>query len=421
MTRYQRHCEWIALLFITLCFFVMPISVSLTTITYLAAFFFILISGNWKQRWQKVRRNPVIYGFWILFALFVVGVFYTVSHSHFVWRDLHKRHWMLITPFFMMLTINDVWRRRMINAFIIAMLITSILSYTRWLGLNIPLLLFHFALSDNSVFFERIVQYFFMSIAAFILAYRFLYHKKWRWINLGVFLLMAFNILFIGNGVTGYVIFCLLMLYLGFLRFSWKGILTGIVAGLALLSAAYLFSPSFHNRINTLPHQVHLYQKGTTHTSIGLRLGMWHNATTMIKHRPWFGYGTGSIHTAMQQTLTPQQIKITGLQNYVEYSFLNFTLQFGFVGLFIFVSVVISQIIVSFFLPFESRVIMQGFLLAFLVGSCANSFFTSFCETHLYSLFCAIYFSTLRFGERTKSSNSPPASKKAKATPIPAR
>ena len=385
--RFSLTTEWLALLTLVICSFVIPISVTATTITFLLAWVLILVSGNWRQRLQKIKHNPAAISFWVLFALFLIGLIYTISPHHLAFKDLQKRHWLLIAPFFMMVINDDCWRKRIINAFLIIMVITLFLSYLKWMGLDIVSFITHKKLSGIGVFFEHIVQYFFMSVAAFIFGYRFFYHAKWRWINLAIFILMAINLAFLSQGRTGYIQFGLLLSFLCFIRFGWKGVLTAVTLSILLFGAAFTLSDGVSKRIRAIPTEYQHYNKNNAMTPIGIRISMWHDAVLLIKKRPWFGYGTGNISTAMKQNLPPAMINLTGSIDYVEYSYLNFMLEFGVFGLFIFLGVIITQIIMTFRLPTEYKYTMQAFLIAYLAGSLANSFFVSFCEVHLYAIF----------------------------------
>lgn len=394
-SRFSLTTEWLALTMLVVCSFVVPISVTATTITFLLAWVLILASGNWRARLQKIIHNPAALSFWVLFALFLVGLIYTISPQHLAFKDLQKRHWLLIAPFFMMVINNDRWRERMINAFLIIMVITLFLSYLKWMKLDLVNYIIHKKLSGVGVFFEHIVQYFFMSVAAFIFGYRFFYRPKWRWVNLSVLILMAINLAFLSQGRTGYIQFGLLLVFLCFIRFGWKGILSAFAISVLLFGAAFTLSNGVAKRIRAIPAEYQHYDNANAMTPIGIRISMWHDAMLLIKKRPWFGYGTGNISTAMKQNLPPAMIKLTGPIDYVEYSYLNFMLEFGVFGLFTFLGVIITQIIISFRLPTEYKYTMQAFLIAYLAGSLANSFFVSFCEVHLYAIFSAVCFSAL--------------------------
>src|SRR3990167_5056970 len=86
----QSRFQWLALFFLTLCFFVSTISVSATTVIYLCAFGCVLLSGDWHARWQRIKTNPSALSFWLLFALFIIGIFYSTSTAHLIWRDINK-------------------------------------------------------------------------------------------------------------------------------------------------------------------------------------------------------------------------------------------------------------------------------------------------------------------------------------------
>jgi len=393
---FKERTEWLALFTLIACSFVIPISVTATTITFLLAWVLILISGQWRERWQRIKNNPAALSYWVLFALFVIGLIYTVSPGHLAFKDLQKRHWLLIAPFFMMIIKDDHWRERIVNAFLIAMIFTLVLSYLKWAGFDFYLMLFHKTLPGVGVFFEHIVQSFFLCIAAFIFGYRFFYRTRWRWIYLTLFILIAINILFLSHGRTGYLQILLLLAFLSFIRFSWKGVLGAFLLSMILLGTAFSIPGSFRTRILNIGKQYQNYHQGKTKTAIGQRIGMWEDAMILIKKHPWTGYGTGGIHTAMQENLSIKQINKTGPIDYVEYSYLNFLLQFGVFGLIIFLGVVATQIVISFRLPREYKYMMQAFLIAYLTGSLFNSFFVSYCEVHLYAIFSALCFSTLK-------------------------
>src|SRR3989338_619972 len=182
MTTLIRNRQFITLCLLTLCFFASPISVTVTTITYCASFFCVLISGDWQSRWQSIQCNRAAWSFWILFFLFLVGASYSTSPWRLIFFDIQKRHWLLITPFLMMVMQDALWRRRMINAFLSSMIVTLLFAYAHYFfKVNITGKTSNLDLSTDIVFAFHIVQSFAMNIAAFICAYRTLFEKKCRW------------------------------------------------------------------------------------------------------------------------------------------------------------------------------------------------------------------------------------------------
>ncbi|OGO92700.1 MAG: hypothetical protein A3F10_03470 [Coxiella sp. RIFCSPHIGHO2_12_FULL_42_15] len=373
--------------------FVLPISVTATTCCYLLAGFLALCSGHWQERWQRIKFNPAALSFWILICLFLLGLLYTFSPWNLALKDLQKRHWLLITPFLMILLTDDRWRLRTINSFLLAMYITLCLSFLKFFGVDIYFQITGKYLNGVNVFYEHIVQTFFFSMAAFIIGYRFFYYEKWRWFYGISYLLLTLNVLFLSDSGTGYVLFLLQLIYIALIRLGWKGFLLGIGLGVILMGTSFLNFSAMKERAYHIASDYDSYHKGQTITSVGLRIAMWHNAILLIKGRPLTGYGTGGIRTAMTKNLSPEDIKKTQLLDYVENTILNFILEFGFLGLIIFLSAITIQIVACFYLPHEYKHLMLVFLMLFLMGGLANSFFVSFCEAHLYSLLAAVCFS----------------------------
>ncbi|OGT44972.1 MAG: hypothetical protein A3E82_02000 [Gammaproteobacteria bacterium RIFCSPHIGHO2_12_FULL_38_11] len=400
----SQCCEWIALMLLTSCFFVSPISVSLTTITYLGAFIFLLLSGDWRARWERIKNNKAAMSFWLLFALLIVGIFYSASTPQFIFKDIQKRHYLLMTPFFMMIIQDEQWRQRMINAFLFAMIVTLFFSSIQTIfhvrfSNSIHLLRHQFDIS--SVFVDHIVQSFAMNIAAFICAYRFFFKKKNRMAYLIFFILMAVNIMLMNKGRTGYGIFLLLCFYLSVIRFGWKGIaVTGLLSVVACLFV--LYTPNnFHARLQKMHYQYGAFQKFEKrgvlmhHQSVIQRIEMWKISKKMIKKRPWFGYGTGGIEAQLPKIIPAKERVFNKSLNYVESDYLNFILAFGFVGLAVFLFVIFLQIKTTFQLPHPYRCLMQATLIALLFGGIFNGFLISFSVSHFYALLSAVCFSAL--------------------------
>ena len=400
----NHRCEWISLLFLTLCFFVSPISVTLTTITYLLAFAFLLLSGDWYARWSRIKNNKAALSFLLLAALFFIGIFYSTSIPHLILQDFQKRHWLLMTPFFIMILTEECWRKRMINTFLCAMIITLFISVLKFFfHLNL-IAWIHFAGERNGarVFLDHIEQSFAMNIAAFICGYRFLFEKKLRLFYVVIFLLMAINIVFMSTGRTGYGIFFLLLMYLGLMRFGWRGILAAVIVGIAMIGIAYFASASFQSRMKSMAHHFEHYDQIQQKTSISQRVEMWNIATRMIDKKPYFGYGTGGIRTQLPLVVPAKDRVFNPSIDYVESIYLNFLLEFGAFGLGVLLIAIALQIKTTFQLPHAYRCLMQAVLIAVFFGGFFNAFFVSFPIAHMYALFSVLCFSSFYHGKMRK-------------------
>ncbi len=383
--------------------FAVAVSVSATSVLFILAFIACLVFLSCSRHAlrslvQTLNQNRALLGCWVLVAIYLVGTLYSVSDHHERWRDLQKMHWLLMTPILSVLFTDPRWRRRLQNSFLLAMSLTLILSYAKALGWldclgDLPK---HLA-SGNNVFFEHIVQTFFMDVALFMVGYRVLFEsnntgKKLYYFYILFLCLGVINLFFMEESATGFLAFVVLMAYLFYQRFSYKGLMyTGLCLSV-LMGLSLSQSQLIKTRMHTVKHEYTQYQSGQTISSLGLRLAMAKTSVDLIKQQPWYGYGTGGIKAAMTMKLSPAQIDRTGLIDYVEISPFNFILQFGLLGLLGFSLFLVWQIQGLKYLPRQEAILMQGFLLAYLASSLINCFFISFCETHLYALMMAMCF-----------------------------
>lgn len=396
--RVSHYAASIALIFFMLCCFVVSISVTLTVIAYLSAFLCILIAGGWQARWMDIKNNPAALSFWLIGLLFLIGAFYSTSTHQLILHDLQKRHWLLITPFLMTLLKRDSWRRRMVNAFLCAVIITVCFSYLQSvLGFRFVALLHikteRSVIDIHSVFENHIIQSVVMNIGAFLCGYRFLFEKRGRTFYGIFFILLALNILCMTHDRTGYGVFLIILLYLGALRFGAKGLLIAGVSFFIVATSAFYFSPGFQDRMKSVYSYVTHQKQAPVENSLAQRTEMWKIAKKMIAVRPWFGYGTGGIRTALQTVVPASERTLDPAIDYVESIYLNFLLEFGIVGLAVFFIAIAMQIKTSFSLSHEYRALMHIIFIVVLVGGLFNAFLVSSPIAHLYSLFSAICFS----------------------------
>ena len=134
---------------------------------------------------------------------------------------------------------------------------------------------------------------------------------------------------------------------------------------------------------------------------------MMHIAKSMIQKRPWFGYGTGGISTALPHVVPVKQRQLNPWLNYVESIYLNYWLEYGLVGLLIFLIFIGIQIRVSFQLPKEYRFLIQVVMIAFFFGGFFNSFVMSAPIAHMYSLLAAACFSALPRLKKSSTGSQP--------------
>lgn len=387
----KYYSRSMAPIFLMLMAFAIPTSITLTSIFALLTLICVLLSGNWNEKWSTLLKNPVAISFFILALLFVLGLFYTDATFSQALYDIKKHHPYFLAPFLMLAIPSDIIRKNILNLFLAAVLLTLGLSYLKYFNiLNVTP-----KLPGVSVFYAHITQNTFLAFSAGICAYRFFYYEKFNWAYAILFFLIGFNVFLLSDGRTGYISFALVVVYVSLFRYGWKMLFAAFALIAILFSSAYFLSPHFSERIHQVRQEQHLFEKGKTNTSVGIRLAELKYTLPLIEKKWIIGYGTGGIFNAVA-TLPPSLVDRSLWASYMETGYLNILLAFGVLGLLIFLSVFALQIFYSFKLPREYRFTMQLFLCIYLISAFANPVFVSFGELNLYAFLSAVLFSALQ-------------------------
>ncbi len=377
-----------ALFFIVLAGFSIPISITATNTCFFMAAFLGIVSGRFFQNWQVVKHNPIVWSAVLFFLYTVIGLSWSIGP----WGDrlagIHKYAKLLYIPLFLPLFIDKIWRERAIFAFLLAVLITVIISYLKFfLGWHIGKYQ-----PASFVFFTHIETGFLIAFAAYILAYYGWRLRGWKkiicWVGVVFF---SFQEFFINNGRTGWVAYIGLLLLFAIQHFHLKGLILGAILMLLLLFSFYTISPTFHQTFNQSLQNIRQYEAGNVQSSLGYRLSFVDISWQLVKQKPVFGYGTGGFQTAY--TLTP------GVPNWRHLrtphnEYLMTMVQLGIVGLLLLLLMFYIQLHSSFYLE-DTRFLAQALLLAFLLSCAYNAFLYLSVSGHFYVFFTALCYAEL--------------------------
>ena len=79
--------------------------------------------------------------------------------------------------------------------------------------------------------------------------------------------------------------------------------LIAVMAAMTIVIGAFTYnSNNFYERVFQAKSDFELIQQENYGTSVGYRLAMWDVGVHAITQRPWFGYGTGTVASAFEQT-----------------------------------------------------------------------------------------------------------------------
>ena len=199
--------------------FAMPVSTSATDILFIAVVVLNLLAGNLADTYRLVVRSPIALSLLALFILLVIGVSYTSAPLSEAFSVVMKYDKLLFALFLLPVFVQPQWRRYAIAVFTVAMVVVLIASYLKVFGV----IHYHPAFGRSSVFQNHIQQNYFMAFACYLFALHMKDYPRYRWIFALLLVFAVYNVLFLSDGRSGYVILAALTLFFLFHYFSWRG------------------------------------------------------------------------------------------------------------------------------------------------------------------------------------------------------
>lgn len=205
------------------------------------------------------------------------------------------------------------------------------ISWLLWLGVEVP---FTRRPIEKGVAFTSSLEQPVMTVLVMVALWNFQEYwiKQWgRWFVRLTIIAMAFNMIFVMSGRTGYIVFLLAVAIEIYRmlpsRLRWISLLSPFI----LSAIFYSVSPIFHKRIAEIDTNTETYLKNETLSSEGERLDMWKQTASGILKKPILGYGIGSMPDVYNGE--DGLIKSPVTQPHQQYLF--WWAEFGFVGLMI--------------------------------------------------------------------------------------
>lgn len=299
-------------------FALLPFSAKIANVTALLVLVLWLLEGGLKEKWARIRSNPVAWLPIFYFLILCMGLLWTSDIGWGLHIIKKSRRFLLIPVFISVATaFPKVWFRGSL-AFVVSSALSALVSLgvaSHWLPV-----FGHATRKSPSPFVYHTSYGPALAWAAYLALALALFSPKiskgWK-TGLGVSAGIITLALFVNIGVAGYAAFLMLC---GLLVWQWrKNILWPMLAGLLLVGSAYFLSPTVHRRVNQNINEVLSYKEKVAHqespeagtsksSSIGPRLVFWENTWQIIKQYPVLGAGTGDFpveYEKVRQRRTP--------------------------------------------------------------------------------------------------------------------
>ena len=371
------------LLIIMLC--LLPLNVECRKILLLTITALILLLPEY---WNSLRR--VFYTPWVLSALGLFGLSLIAclwSYGDLETRGfvLEKYNKLLLLPI-LIVGFRERWIRYMsLYGFLITMMINCIASILQYYEL-FPV----FSHTINGLFYDHVTTGFMMAFAAYLAAaLGFKKSRKFTWylVHFGFMVIYSYQILFINDGRTGYVIY----LFLGILFFiqycTWRQTIIGLPCFLLIFSLSYFHSPIMQQRTNDLISENNSHQLGKKNTSTSYRLQAYSYSWQLIKRHPLLGNGTGSFMYLARKKYPMTDNNM--LEPHNQYCFA--TVELGVVGLSVLLTFFGTLLWGCYYLQ-EMRLLAIATILSFMLGNLIDSLLYFSGTGYFFISMMALYF-----------------------------
>ncbi|WP_069470692.1 O-antigen ligase family protein [Candidatus Marithrix sp. Canyon 246] len=373
--------------------FAIPISTALTNILCPLALLLLIIEGRYKQNFNILRVHPVAIFALLFVGLMLLGLLYTPVAFTEAGLILDKYREFLYIPIFILFFRDPISRQWGLYAFISAILLTLILSYvmafTGWeIGKG----------TDQNpqapyIFKNYITQSLLLALVAYFIAMQAWQERRWILPRAIVVLLIIYNIMFLSEGRTGYlVLFCLILLFC-YQTYRLRGAIIGSIFLVILTVLVYQSSQILKDRLDNISEGVQDYKHSETNTSIKMRLEFNENSLNLITEKPIFGHGTGSFSYEYQKLAQDKQIQTTK-NPHNEYLMIG--VQWGVIGIALFIALL-------YIMWLKATMMAQGLIVTIAIGCLFNSFWLDSTEGHVFAYLIGIFYGGIKLTNTKKS------------------
>ena len=357
------------------------LSTAATNVLFVVVVLFGLMAGNLKAKFYHIVRNPVAIVFLAFYGLFLVGSLYSKAPWSDILLVLRKYDKFLFAVLLLPLFAEERWRRYAIHAYLIAIFISLVSSYL----LELNWMSFGVIKGSIEVFRPSIEYNLLMAFAAYLLMYKVVSEKSFRWLWLSLLALVVHTVLFRSVGRVGYVVFAVLMVLFFVQKFGVRGIILAMISFVLLYGSAYKFSKTFKGRSNQALQNVQIYEQKSM-TSVGERIKFVKNGISIIKKYYFVGSGTGSFKQQYFLNYATSKFLTTNPHN--EYVYI--VVQFGLIGLLFLFCLFSVPLWYSTMLSLEMQYVVVGTVFGIAVGCLANSWLLDTTTGHFYVYFLAV-------------------------------
>lgn len=296
-------------------FFFVPFEIAPVNVLGVLLVALWFIEGRYREKWQDIRRHPLVWLSWAYLAVHVLSLLWT-ENMEWGWEQVGKLYGFLLLPIFLQV-LQPQHRWRNVYVFLGACVLSAVVTDVLWFkalyldGLTSNDLLLD--LKIISPWQNRIIQTPMTAMAIFIAFYllvsRYQTLRVKRWLLVAAVAAMLMTLV-VTSGRTGLLLLVVLVgvaVFMLMKRHRLKAILMALFLPALMAGGVYTTSDVVQERVS-LAYEVITDRDSHINSSTGLRILFVQNSWELIKASPWLGVGVGDYadeYQEINQQLTP--------------------------------------------------------------------------------------------------------------------
>lgn len=341
----DRLTLWMNNLIVVYMFFI-PITASVTSRIFIVILVLFFLRGNVAYYLREAWSNSVLRAFSYLLMIYIIW---------FIGSDNLLEGWNsfsnvknILYIFVFLAVIDGRYINRIIGAFIVAMMMSEILSYLIFFrifpwefGIGGEYFYKAYAVGDPSPFLHHIHYGVLLAFTVVLLSQKVLYAKediRLKIIMLFFTITASVNV-FVTGGRTGYITFFPL-LALFFFYYHRKWIIPALVGISLFAGIMYQSSDLLQRKVDQTVMEVEKLSQPSAdfRSSLGQRVGFWVYSLEVMKDNFFFGVGTGDSMDEVFARVLPKDEGVKTIAH-EHNQYISIMLQFGIIGLVVFLNI----------------------------------------------------------------------------------
>ncbi len=395
--------------FIVIFAFSIPFDKDITKQIIIILLILWFMEGDIKEKFKTIISSPVIVFFILFIAYNYISIFWS-NHQGFAFDYVNKYKYYL-PIIFIFTSIKKEYIKHSIYAFLIAMVISEIITYGIYFNVWTTPYMEAKVINDFPMAFMSHTMYsVILAFTAIFTLNKIILEKNnvIKFLLILMYLSVSIN-LFISGGRTGLVPFvvvqfiAIIFLY----KFNIKKLLMLMILSIFIFIMAYQNIDIFEKRINSGISDIKNISNQQYSTSFGSRVAMAHTAISIIKENPLFGVGIkDNLDEMITIAYSESRYDIKHLILFYDWHFHNqyidIITQTGVIGLFLFLGIFFMLYRVKIY-DKEINNIKYLFILSVLFSIISSDLFHQKHFMYLITLFIGLILAQNRYEKLEKA------------------